>query len=135
MTETIKSQAFIVKNGKVLSLSGEWWTPEQLLLKVKERIIAEPDNYDQFVWACNTPRCIGGWCDTLTIGHFGNASEDERLCTFLHGVRKWPWLFGCNFDGHSPIAGYYHVTAEEGAAAIDVFIAEMRPYWSEHGKA
>ena len=38
----------------------------KLLLKVKEAILAEPDNFDMDQWHCGTSHCICGWAQVLS---------------------------------------------------------------------
>ena len=139
-----KTQAFTVRDGWVLSLTGEWWTPEQLLIKVKEQILAEPEHYNQDEWfkgtwspvtgtSCNTVCCIGGWCELLTTGVV-RPNTDDAISEFFIGSRHWPWLFGFCWPDSVYCDRLDKPTAQEAAVAIETFIVEMRPRWAEEGR-
>lgn len=136
----MKRQPFTVDNGKVLSTSGEWWTPKELLLAAKECILNEPKRYDQNDWArgdedenvCGTVMCIGGWMLFLAEGTA--MADSNPLCKFLHDSREWPWLFECDWGSHFPEATGSQPTPEQAGRAIDTFIAEMEPIWALRGK-
>ena len=38
----------------------------ELLLKIKEQILKEPENFVMSVYHCGTAHCIGGWAQVMT---------------------------------------------------------------------
>lgn len=38
----------------------------ELLLKIRDKILAEPENFLMLAWHCNTAHCIAGWAIVLT---------------------------------------------------------------------
>lgn len=77
-------------------------TPREILEKVKERIMAEPLNYDQHDF-CHMACCIGGHIDVILNGmesHLAKSrarngvGEINDLATRAMGASFAPWLFG-----------------------------------------
>lgn len=77
-------------------------TPREILEKVKERIMAEPLNYDQRDF-CHTACCIAGHIDVILNGSEvhakrtssnGGISQIDGIATAAIGEIESPWLFG-----------------------------------------
>lgn len=109
-----------------------------LLLKVKERILVDPDHFgmDHFIFesVCQTTRCIGGWAQHLAGDRAyrqvfrddaGYALPGQRELGLtdheaarLFYIEEWPMYFSA-YSG----TGHRSTTAKNAALRIDHFIA------------
>lgn len=110
-----------------------------LLLKVKDRILREPENFAMRSWQCGTTACIGGWAcllsskfamyrgddyETDAIAALGITEDDAGKLFF---VDHWP---------EDLRRKYWHATskkeeAQVAAERIDRFLAEKCPYFKK----
>ncbi len=130
----LKDQPWTVKNGKVLALTGEWWSPLELLRAVQRHIHKAPDSYQQHetvrrpaASACGTTACIAGWAVLLTTGH--ETCFGRTVGAFLCGLKglnnyAWPWLFEAHWPHNTPHGAALRAakTPKERVAAADLAI-------------